>query len=55
VAVPVRVNAGNAVSADGAVNYMSAGSGEAFMGLELVVGSLSGNVGSVKYPKAFGV
>jgi putative acetyltransferase len=30
-------------------------SGEAFMGLELVGGSLSGKVGSVKYPKAFGV
>jgi putative acetyltransferase len=29
--------------------------GKAFMGLELVPGSLSGRVGSVKYPEAFGV
>ena len=30
-------------------------SGKAFMGLELVPGSLSGQKGSVKYPEAFGV
>jgi putative acetyltransferase len=30
-------------------------SGRAFMGLELVSGSLSGNKGSVKYPEAFGL
>ena len=29
-------------------------SGKAFMGLELIPGSLSGSRGSVKYPKAFG-
>ena len=30
-------------------------SGRAFMGLELVPGSLSGSKGSVKYPDAFGI
>ena len=30
-------------------------SGKAFMGLELAVGSLSGTMGSVRYPKEFGV
>jgi putative acetyltransferase len=30
-------------------------SGKAFMGLELVPGSLSGSRGSVTYPDAFGV
>jgi len=42
-------------SAELARKLVSPFPGEAFMALELVPGALSGHVGSVRYPAAFGI